>query len=69
MVYLQHQAVYSVRETFRLLPPASGKRSPPERDRLDELADLMGEKPFLLRRKLNGVANASLTDPAVWAYH
>ena len=80
--WLQHQAAYSVRETLQLLPPANGKRRPPERVRLDalaaagievttidELADLMGENKLWLSRKLNGAATASLTDLAGWAYH
>ena len=71
-----------MRETLLLLPPAAGKRRPPERVRLDalaaagigvttidELADLMGEDKLWLSRKLNGAATASLTDLAGWAYH
>ena len=80
--WLQHQAAYGVRETLLLLPPANGKRRPPEQVRLDrlasagievasldQLADLMGEEPRWLRRKLNGAATASLTDLAGWTYH
>ena len=80
--WLQHQAAYSVREKLLLLPPADGKRRPPERDRIEkltasgvgvtsiaELAALMGEKERWLRAKLNGQATASLTDLAGWIYY
>ncbi len=80
--WLQHQAAYSVREALLLLPPAPGQRRLRESERiekvkaagvgvttLDELADLMGESTVWLRRKLNGMVPASLTDLAGWAYH
>lgn len=77
---LQHQAAYAVRETLLLLPRKG--RPMPARYRLDqlaaagveitsleELAGLMGEGEVWLRRKLNGLVTASLTDLAGWAYH
>jgi hypothetical protein len=79
---LQQQAAFSVRQILELLPPEPGERRPPERVRIDmvkaagvgvttleELAELMGESEVWLRRKLNGLVAASLTDLAGWTYH
>lgn len=80
--WLQHQAAYSVRDMLQLLPPEPGKRRPSESLRIElvksdgvgvttieELAGLMGESTVWLRRKLNGLVAASLTDLAGWTYH